>query len=150
VELHAAGIAVVKLRGEHDLGGKAALVKALSAASEQLNVLVDLSECTFMDSSVIAALVPVVRSLNESDGRLELVIPPEATNLHRVAKLTGLADFVPIHETQSAGFASFQPREHTPADGKARRGPISARRHGMCDAMTRVHVDEERLFAHTD
>ena len=107
------GVACVRLRGEHDLSSKQALTEALSDASDQLNVLVDLSECTFMDSSVIAAFYVAHKSLGARGGRLELVIPPEAITVQRVATITRLAELVPIHETHGAGIASFRPGEHS-------------------------------------
>ena len=113
VEFHRVGIAVVKVRGEHDLSSKQALTEALSDASDQLNVLVDLSECTFMDSSVIAAFYVARKSLGARGGRLELVIPPEAITVQRVATITRLAKLVPIHETHRAGIASFRPGQHS-------------------------------------
>jgi anti-anti-sigma factor len=111
VAFHRVGIAVVTLRGEHDLSSKQALTEALSDASDQLNVIVDLSECTFMDSSVIAAVFVARTSLDVRGGRLELVIPPEASTVQRLATITRLAKLVPIHETHSAAIASFQPGE---------------------------------------
>jgi anti-sigma B factor antagonist len=111
VEFHRVGVAVVTLRGEHDLSSKQALTEALSDASDQLNVIVDLSECTFMDSSVIAAVFVARKSLGVRGGRLELVIPPEASTVQRLATITRLAKLVPIHDTHSAAIASFQPGE---------------------------------------
>ena len=101
------GIAVVGLFGEHDLSGKARLTEALATASARLNVLVDLSACTFMDSSVIGALLLARSQLAERGGRLELVIPPEARAVRRIAELTTLGNLLPIHESQSAGCASL-------------------------------------------
>jgi anti-sigma B factor antagonist len=108
VQFKLPGIALVQMRGEHDLSGKQALTEALASASDQLNVLVDLSECTFMDSSVLGVLIPAGQDIKQRGGRLELVIPPEATTAHRVAKITRLAEFLRIHETRAAGFASFE------------------------------------------
>jgi anti-anti-sigma factor len=100
------GIAYVQVRGR-DFSGTEALAKALASASDQLNVLVDLSECTFMDTSVIGVLIPAGHDIKQRGGRLELIIPPAATTAHRVADITRLADVLPIHETHGAGFASF-------------------------------------------
>jgi len=102
------GIAVVSLFGEHDLGGKQRLSDALAAAGVRRNVLVDLSACTFIDSSVIGALFAARSQLAERGGRLELVIPPEATAVRRVADLTMLGSLLTIHEADTAGWASLQ------------------------------------------
>ena len=108
VQFKLPGIALVQLRGEHDLSGKEALAEALARASDQLNVLVDLSECTFMDSSVLGVLIPAGQDIKQRGGRLELVIPPEATTASRIATITRLNEFLRIHETHEAGFASFE------------------------------------------
>ena len=102
------GIAFVKLRGEHDLATKEPLTAALGAAAAHPHVLVDLSECTFMDSSVVAALIGTHRELGERGGRLGLVIPPTARAIQRVAAVTGLAEVFPIHETPTAALASLR------------------------------------------
>jgi anti-anti-sigma factor len=112
VEFSEPGIATVSLRGEHDLSTKRRLIEALAEASAQPNVLVDLCECTFMDSSVIAAMFVARKRLGERDGRLELVIPPEAGTVQRVASITSLAAILPIHATRDAGLASLRSVEH--------------------------------------
>jgi anti-anti-sigma factor len=102
-------IALITLRGEHDLTSRRALSEALATASAQLNVLVDLSECTFIDSTVIAALFRARESLRRRNGRLELLVPPSSTTIRRLAKITALDKILPIHETRSAAITSFQP-----------------------------------------
>lgn len=104
------GIAIVGLFGEHDLSGKQRLRDALARASVRLNVLVDLSACTFIDSSVIGALFAARSQLAEQGGRLELVIPPEATAVRRVADLTILGTLLTIHETTAAGCDGLRAR----------------------------------------
>ena len=101
------GIAVVALFGEHDLSGKQRLSEALASASVRLDVLVDLSACTFIDSSVIGTLFAARSQLAERGGRLELVIPPEATVVRRVAELTMLGSLLTIHESLAAGYAGL-------------------------------------------
>lgn len=109
-EVPQTGTAIVKLRGELDLSSKPRLTQALAGASEQAKVLVDLSECTFADSSVVRALVTATAELRERGGRLELVIPPAANAVHRLAQLARLSDSVAIHESRGAACASLHPR----------------------------------------
>jgi anti-sigma B factor antagonist len=104
---HVQGIALLKLHGEHDLSVSQRLAAALAAAEPQLDVLVDLSDCSFIDSSVIAALLLARARLVARGGRLELLIPPEATTIQRIATATALGALVPINETLSAALASF-------------------------------------------
>ena len=101
------GIAVVALFGEHDLSGKQRLSDALAKASVRRDVLVDLSACTFLDSSVIGTLFAARNRLAERGGRLELVIPQEATVVRRVAELTMLGTLLTTHETLAAACAGL-------------------------------------------
>jgi anti-anti-sigma factor len=112
VEFSLPGIAFVKLYGEHDLSSTQRLSEALAKASARRDVFVDLSECTFMDSSVIAACFLARTKLESRDGRLELVIPPEASTVRRVAEVTRLAAILPIHESRSAALAGLRTGEH--------------------------------------
>jgi anti-anti-sigma factor len=124
VELHPQpGVAVVAVRGEHDLRTKAELAEALERASAHPHVLVDLSECSFMDSLVIGALVVASKRLEERDGRLEVVIAPEAHTVHRLAELTRLATFLPIHAARSAPSPASNPR----SDGGSNEEPVGVR-----------------------
>jgi anti-anti-sigma factor len=110
VDTQGASVAIVALRGEHDLSTQAEVAQALTRASEYPDVLVDLSACTFMDSSVIAALVRTSRSLESNDRRLELIIPVEANTVQRIAELTNIAALIPIHETREQGIAAIESR----------------------------------------
>jgi anti-sigma B factor antagonist len=113
VEFRPPGIALVKLHGEHDLSSQKCLSEALAAASAKRDVLIDLSDCTFMDSSVIAELFRARRKLNERGGRLELVIPESATTIKRVADVTHLAAILPIHQTRRAAIARIRTGDHS-------------------------------------
>jgi hypothetical protein len=52
VEHHVPGLALVSVHGEHDLSTTPELTQALEQAAAHSNVLVDLSDCSFMDSTV--------------------------------------------------------------------------------------------------
>ena len=96
---HASGPAVVSLSGECDLTTRGALGEALRRASDQLApvVFVDLSECSFIDSTVIGAIALSHKALAEHGRQLELVIPPERPAVRRIIELSGLAPFFTIH-----------------------------------------------------
>lgn len=113
VEFRPPGIGFVTLHGEHDLSTQQCLSEALATASAKRDVLVDLSECTFMDSSVIAALFRAGQKLKERGGRLELVIPESATAIKRVADVTLLAAMLPIHESRNAAIARIHTGDHS-------------------------------------
>ena len=113
VEFVPPGVAIVTLRGEHDLSSRQLLTEALAAASARSNVLVNLCECTFIDSAIVHALLLAGTRLHACGGRIELVIPPDAWAVQRVAELTPLAATLPIHETRSAGIAGFRTGRHS-------------------------------------
>jgi anti-anti-sigma factor len=107
LELHGPDVAIATLRGEHDLDSKAELADVLRRASAQRYVLVDLSECTFIDSTVLGLLVVTCQRMWEQDGRLELVIPDETSAVRRVIKVAGLSTFLTIHRTRDEGLAGM-------------------------------------------
>ena len=113
VETLAHGVACVRLRGEHDLGTRPRLAEALASAGDRANVVVDLTECAFIASAVIAAFFQAGRELSQVGGRLELVIPPGPGEVRRAAELTALASVLPVRETLAEALAGFGPQEHT-------------------------------------
>jgi anti-anti-sigma factor len=112
VAFHRLGVAIVTLRGGHDINRRQALGEALTGAGPQLNVLVDLSECSSVDSSEIAALVATAGELQERGGELALIIPAKAVAVQRLAKHAGLAELLPIYATRGAAIASVRHNEH--------------------------------------
>jgi anti-sigma B factor antagonist len=108
VHHHAPGIAIVTMHGEHDLSTEPALSRALEDAAAHSNVLVDLSECEFIDSTVIAALLRVARSVTERGERFALLIPAAQRQIDRIAQMTHLGELLPIHPTREAALASLQ------------------------------------------
>ena len=107
VTTEADGAVAVTLRGEHDLNSRPAVAEAIARACERAGVLVDLSECSFIDSTIIGVLVAAFRAQSERGGRLELAIPPGAREILRVAQIAGLQTFMVIHESRLAGLASI-------------------------------------------
>jgi anti-anti-sigma factor len=103
----ASGAVAVTLRGEHDLNSRPAVSEAIARACERADVLVDLSHCSFIDSTIIGVLVAAFRAQSERGGRLELAIPPGAREILRVAQIAGLQTFMVIHESRPAGLASI-------------------------------------------
>jgi anti-sigma B factor antagonist len=108
VENHSGEAAIVTLRGEHDLSSEPALAQALDAACVRLGVVVDLSACSFMDSSVIGALLRCARSLHRREGLLELVVPSGARALRRVLEVMSVHSMLPVHETRAAAIARIE------------------------------------------
>ena len=100
--------AVVTLGGEHDVSSRDAIAEAFGVAATGRDLLVDLSECSFIDSTIIKLLLHTVRSLEDRGGRLELVIDSEGTgHVARVAAMMGIADVIPTHTTRGDGIRSL-------------------------------------------
>jgi anti-anti-sigma factor len=88
--------AVVVLRGEHDLATRDAIAAALDPLEG--DVLVDLGECTFIDSSVIGMLLASANRLRGAGHRLELVVPAGNDPIVRVLEIVDIASLVTVHE----------------------------------------------------
>jgi anti-anti-sigma factor len=95
--LHVAGYAaIVMLRGEHDLATSDELVAALAPIAG--NMLVDLSACEFVDSTVIGALISKSAALGRDGYRLELFVPAANAIVTRVIDVVGLRTLITVHE----------------------------------------------------
>ena len=100
-------LAVVTLEGEHDISTSESLERAIEEAAANSNVLVDLSPCTFIDSTVITVLIRTAETVRAGGEHLVLVIPPTQRALARAAEMTGLGQLVPLYETRDAALAAF-------------------------------------------
>lgn len=89
---------LIALRGEWDLYNRPELEAALlqaEAAAESLIVL-DLSRATFIDSSVLGALVEARKRLEE---RVEIAVVAEDRQIRKVFEITGLDSVFALHES---------------------------------------------------
>ena len=100
VDVGRPGAAIVTVRGEHDLATEPHLLQALREARAHGPVLVDLSECTFMASSVVHTLKRCA-----AGGALAVVLPPHARVVQRAAQLMNLTEIAPVHETLEGALA---------------------------------------------
>ena len=111
----APGLAIVRMRGEHDLSTAPRLTQALDQAAAHSNVIVDLSECDFIDSTVIARLLSTANDVRAQDEQLVVVIPPESKTVARVAHLIHLSELIPVHTSQSDAIASLEGSHQRPS-----------------------------------
>jgi anti-anti-sigma factor len=127
VEVHSTTASIVTLRGEHDLNSATRIAAALTSASVRRNVLVDLSQCEFMDSSVISALFRASTRLHARGGRLALVIPADKHGAIRsLFEIMKLASLIPTHETRVAAIEYLDiPQPATSAPGAERLRSLS-------------------------
>jgi anti-sigma B factor antagonist len=66
------GLHVVRVSGELDVGGRDMLIQTCARAEELLDVVVDLSELTFMDCAGYGALITARAALSRHGGTLTL------------------------------------------------------------------------------
>lgn len=102
------GLAVVSLRGENDLSTAPEVEQALEGAAAHSDVLVDLSEASFIDSTVITALIKTAQVLHARGERIALVVPPEQRQIARVVQMTRLAELIPTHTALGAALTSLE------------------------------------------
>jgi anti-anti-sigma factor len=86
-------VAIVKLLGEHDVSTAHKIGVALAPIKGDL--LVDLRECDFLDSSVIAVVVEAQQSLQREGHQLEVVVPP-GTAVARTLELVGVSTVIRV------------------------------------------------------
>jgi anti-sigma B factor antagonist len=103
IEIHSATACIVTLRGEHDASSSEAVTMALTLARGYSNVLVDLSGCQFVDSSVINALLLASKRAREHGGGVELVVPTDTTAVRRTLEIANVQMILPFHATRAEG-----------------------------------------------
>lgn len=89
--------ALISCRGEHDLATGPTISEALAAIHG--NVLLDLSGCTFIDSTVIGILLRDAQQRTREGHTLELVVPRENRTIARTLVLVGAVHTLAIHDS---------------------------------------------------
>jgi anti-sigma B factor antagonist len=92
---------VLILRGEHDLSTapdvRAHVEEAVGAGGD---LIVDLSEVGFIDSSILGVLVAGYRSLATADpARRFVVVAVPGTSVTRLFDLVSVSDVIPVYPT---------------------------------------------------
>ena len=94
-----AGFTVIQLRGESDAYNapriRADLESALAGAPSPL--VIDLSQATFIDSTVVGILLEGLADCEKLERPLLLLLPDDgAPEVHRLFELTGLDALLPV------------------------------------------------------
>jgi anti-anti-sigma factor len=89
--------AVLTMFGEHDLSTRDQVLEALGCAQQWTNVLVDLTPCEFLDSSVIGVLFTAQHAPEAACERFALILPDVAGLVDRTIDLMGVRDLIPTH-----------------------------------------------------
>jgi anti-anti-sigma factor len=75
-------------------------------------VLVDLSECDFIDSTVISVLIRDYRERAREGHDLELLVPLENTTIARTLEIAGMRDLFVIHSSRPPVLPELHGRTH--------------------------------------
>lgn len=94
VESIGARSAVVRVTGEVDLATVPQLERALAERPDGAGLVIDLSECTFVDSTCVRLLVDVARETEEAGGKVAIVATD--AGILRVLEITALDTLVPV------------------------------------------------------
>jgi anti-anti-sigma factor len=107
------GVRVIAVRGELDLSTASDLERLLeeAVASGDASVLIDLSECEFIDSTGIALIVRAWQRLDraaDGEGSGQVMISSDNDQVRRVLEITGLELSIPIHSTRDQALAALR------------------------------------------
>jgi anti-anti-sigma factor len=106
----AGDVQVIAVRGELDLGTAPDLEPPLEEAMAHGKgpVLVDLSDCEFIDSTGIALIVRAWQRLDGAEGGRDLLVCSHNDQVRRVLEVTGLELSIPVHRTREEALASLR------------------------------------------
>jgi anti-sigma B factor antagonist len=91
---------VLQVEGELDMATAPALEDALADAGFAERLVIDLTACTFVDSSAVRVLVSSARDSEAASGSLALVVADPG--ILRVLEISGVDTMLPVHETLDA------------------------------------------------
>lgn len=102
-------IRVFTVRGELDMSTAPELERGLeqALADPGASILVDLSECEFIDSTGIALIVRAWQRLSE-EGERRLVLASSNHQVRRLLKITGVESSIPMRESRDAALAELR------------------------------------------
>ena len=104
------GARIIAVAGEFDLGGATEFREARTEALlEEGGVVIDLTECTFIDSTGIACVVRTFERADHSGRPFALVA--SAFHVRRVLELVGIPQRVPCFESLDEAVARMVPVE---------------------------------------
>jgi anti-sigma B factor antagonist len=101
------GIEIVALEGEHDLGTLPLVRDAFEAVGQDNALIIDLSPATFVDSSILGAVLDARRLAGEADRGFAVACDGSAEPVRRVLEVTGLAEELPVHPNREAALEAL-------------------------------------------
>jgi anti-anti-sigma factor len=102
---------VVRVAGEVDMSHEEELRGELrtAVAAEPKGIVVDLTECEFIDSSGIRALLLSRREKNRDEGSETLAVAASSDQILRILEVMGLDQVIPIRPTVDQAAAALKP-----------------------------------------
>jgi anti-sigma B factor antagonist len=101
------GVSVVALRGEHDLASAPRVREALAeAAALDGNVVVELTLASFIDSSILGAVIGGLRRAREAGCGFAIVVAPENRGVSDTLFHSGLLAVFPAYPTLDEAVAA--------------------------------------------
>src|SRR5215210_5011860 len=93
-----AGFSVIQLHGESDAYVAPRIRSDLATAlGAEAPLVIDLSQATFIDSTVVGILLEGLAEYEKHERALVLLLPDEsAPEVHRLFELTGLTSLLPV------------------------------------------------------
>ena len=102
------GIPVVAISGEHDLNTAPDLRARLAEVIENGGpVIIDLSPATFVDSSILGAILDARRRAQGAGIGFAVAQGDSAAAVARVLEITGLRDELPVHDDVASAEAAL-------------------------------------------
>ncbi len=104
------GIRAFTVRGELDMNTTPELESGLEDALSEpgISIMLDLSDCEFIDSTGIALIVHAWQRLDGGDGKGRLVLCCINHQVRRLLKITGVEDSISMHEQRDAALAELR------------------------------------------
>jgi anti-anti-sigma factor len=104
------GIHALTVRGELDMNTAPELERKLeeALADSDARIMLDLSECEFIDSTGIALIVRAWQRLDGNGGGGRLVLCCINHQVRRLLKITGVESSISMHEQRDAALAELR------------------------------------------
>jgi anti-anti-sigma factor len=97
VEQLPAGGGLVRISGELDLATLPELERVVDGATLKPRLVVDLTECSFLDSSAVRVLLEAATKAEHAGGHMSLVAPDGG--IRRILEIAGIDTLLPVHTT---------------------------------------------------
>lgn len=94
------GDVIVRVAGELDMATTPSFVDELARADPGGRLVVDLTACTFLDSSAVRALTGRAQAAGEAGGSVSLVASDDG--ILRTLEIAGTETLLPVHPTLEA------------------------------------------------